>query len=107
MRCAAASDGAAGRAGTAGTAAVIAADILATVVAGEMALPFTVAALGWTEAIPVAEPAWAAWAVAVEVVMAAAVTAAVVTVEAAAIVETSKVVRSPALPGFVPLKEIP
>jgi hypothetical protein len=76
----------------AGTAVVIAADVLAAVAAREMALPFTVVALGWVAAllgwaaaIPVAEPAWVAWAVAMEVVT------AVVTVEAAATVETSRV----------------
>jgi hypothetical protein len=83
----------------AGTAVVIAADILAAVAAREMALPFTVVALGWVAAllgwaaaIPVAEPAWVAWAVAMEVVTAVGameVVTAVVTVEAAAIVETS------------------
>jgi hypothetical protein len=86
MQCAAASVGAVGRAGMAG-AVVVAADILAVMAAGEVALPFRAVAPGWVvallgsvAAVPVVEPAWAAWAGAMEGVMAAAV----VTVEAAA-----------------------
>jgi hypothetical protein len=64
----------------AGTAGVIATDVLAAVAARETALPFTVVAPGWVAAL-------LGWVGAIEVVMAVAV----VTVEAAATVETSRV----------------
>jgi hypothetical protein len=69
-----------GAAGMAGTAGVIATDVLAAVAARETALPFTVVAPGWVAAL-------LGWVGAIEVVMAVAV----VTVEAAATVETSRV----------------
>jgi hypothetical protein len=87
MQCAAASVGAVGRAGMAG-AVVVAADILAVMAAGEVALPFRAVAPGWVvallgsvAAVPVVEPAWAAWAGAMEEVTAEA---AAVTVEVVA-----------------------